>query len=172
MSPDQVITTILSTEDALSAVRAFALFVGREIRPVVIDKRNMILLLQRERHTAAGAAEAEIVLIRLDAGFNDCDKSVLVRHIRDCETFIDADAALTGLLFQLPIEIKSEAGVYWIVTMPLHRAAHAGRHGNIRRVADYIFRYLDGHDHRICVKNFVPIPCNLFVQTVSIITDS
>ena len=44
--------------NALSAVRAFALFIDREVRPVIIDKRNMILLLQRERHAAAGAAEA------------------------------------------------------------------------------------------------------------------
>ena len=124
--------------NALSAVRAFALFIDREIRAVVIDERDVELLFQRERHAAAGAAEAEIILIRLDAGFNDRDKPVLVRHIRDREAFINADTALTGLLFQLTVEIKPEAGVYGIVAMPLHRAAHAGRHGNIRRIADYI----------------------------------
>ena len=123
----------------------------RQIGTVVVDERDVKLRFQRQRHAAAGAAEAEIVLIRLHAALNDGDQIALVRHLRHGETFLDAHGALAGLLLELTVEVQPEAGVDRVVAVAAHRAAHARAHSDVGCVTDDVLRHLDRDDDGVRV---------------------
>ena len=105
-------------------MRAFVLFELGKIWAVIVHKRDMVFCFQRQRHTAAGAAEAQIVLIRLNAGFNDGNETAFVCHIRNSKAFINGDRTFTVLFLELAIEIKTETGVDGIVAVTANCAAH------------------------------------------------
>ena len=107
--------------------------------------------LQCQRHAAAGTAEAEVVLIRLDAALHHGDQPPLMGHVGHGQGLFFAQAALAGLLLHRPVKVQTHASVDGLVAVLAHRAAHAGRDGDIRGVSDNVLGHLNGHDNGIGV---------------------
>ena len=122
-----------------------------QIRAVIINEGNLVFGFESQRHAAAGAAEAQVILIRLNAGFNDGNKTALMCHIRNGKALLNRNRALAVLFLQLAIEIQAEAGVDGVIAVSANCAAYTGRYCNIGGIANDVLCNFNRHNDRVCV---------------------
>ena len=146
--------------NASLAMRALIFLKFGQIRAVIINEGHIVFGFERKRHAAASAAEAQIVLIRLNAGLNDGDKTALMCHIRNGKALFNRNSTLAVLFLELAVKIQTKAGVDGIIAVTANCTAYTRGYCNIGGIANDILCNFNRYNNRVCVYvTIMPLKC-------------